>query len=233
MPIRSLVVMEALAKWDDFPVDREPRPIVRSGMDIDGGLRDRYAPTADAAPSLLPVADHELPPELLASALAYCEGLQLPPGRRLEPLFRGDAPFGTDRGVQLLPAWIMFRDDGSSPFIAMDPRFEREHTWWPPGLRASTGTAASLAADGRTLAFPYYANTGYRYPGAKVHETATAVLIEPVRIRERETNFDLVSERFMHLRLDAPFGNRVLISPGHGHGHDDACGAPITVLREP
>ncbi|WP_229076053.1 hypothetical protein [Actinoplanes sp. DH11] len=232
MPIRSLAVMEALDRWADFPVHREPRPIVLSAISTDDWLRANPGWRADlTGPGVVLPAEDDLPPSLLAAALAYCEGLRLPPGRRLGPLIRGDGPFGTDRGVQLLPAWMMVPDGRRSPFIAMDPHFEHNHTWWPPGLRTTSSQPASLAADGRTLTFRFAAHPGVDYPGAKVHETATAVLIEPVGIRQRDASLDYIYDREMLLRLNAPLGNRVLISTGHGHGHGhDTCGAPTMVI---
>jgi hypothetical protein len=226
VPIRSLAVMAALAKWADFPVHREPRPIVPIDIDrFDIGIDDW--PEAVTTPA----AEEDLPASLLPAALDYCKGLPLPPGRRLAPLLRGEGPIGTDRGVRLVPAWMMFRDDRRTPFIAIDPEFERNRTWRPPGLRVTGDPSVSLAADGRTLSYGFTAHPGFDYPGAKVHQMATAVVVEPVGIRRRHVSLDYMSHREMTLRLDAPLGNRVLIAPGPSPD-SDFCGAPILVRTQ-
>ena len=212
--------------WEDFPVHREPRPIVLTSLS---------APALDALRSdvrsrLLvdgqTVTESELPAELLSDAIEYCRDIHTGKQQPLARIVRGDGPFGTDRGLMQLPAWMMYPDNRRWPFVALDPEFSRRRTWTPPGLKPSSHAGAVLADDGRTLTFRFLGTpAAYAdYPRADVYETETAVCVEPIEVDRysgRGIRLTYVEDREVVVRLDALFGNRVLIE-----GHE---GSPITV----
>jgi hypothetical protein len=227
-------VREALAKWQGFPVHQEPRPIVLTTLGptaLDRLVADPRWRAVFDGPAL---PESDLPPELLPAAIDYCRNVQTGAPRPLAPIVRGAGPFGTDRGLRELPAWMMYPDDRRWPFVALDPQFERERTWWPEGLRDHGSEDSVLAADGRTLTYRFMGTPAQYadYPRADVFETDTAVLVEPVEVAldgPYGVRLEYAEEREVVVRLAAPLGNRVLVWPAHGAGHD-TCGAPRTVI---
>jgi len=220
---------QALERWHDFPVRREPRPIVLTAFDPHE--LGRFPPEESGCRPLegTAVPESALPAELLQSAIDYCRDVQTGAQRPLAPIFRRDAPFATDRGRRELPAWLMY-----PRWIELDPQFRREHAWWPDDLRLYRGRTARLASDGRTLTYRFsgtpaaYAD----YPEAHVFESETAVLVDPVEVDlDGGTGYRLavMRDREVVVRLDAPLGNRVLIWDAGGPG-SDAFGSPVTVL---
>jgi hypothetical protein len=234
VPIHPEHARQALARWEEFPVHREPRPIVLTRMGVP--RLDRLA--ADAQFRALfdgpGVAEPELPPAIAPAAIKYCSDVQTGAPRALARIIRANGPFCTDRGLRELPAWMMYPADRRWPFIALDPDFERLMTWSPPGLRVSGDEESALAYDGRTLTYRFtgtprpYAD----FPDAVVFETDTAVLVDPVEVPLDEPDsvrLDYIEEREVVVRLAAPLGNRVLI--GIANGVDsDTFGAPLTVI---
>ncbi|MFJ5665782.1 hypothetical protein ACIQAR_08820 [Micromonospora chalcea] len=233
MPIDVERARQALALWDDFPVHREPRPIVLTEMGV-AALDRLKADTEWRALFDGPgVSEADLPPEIAPDAIDYCRDVQSGAQRPLARIIRAHGPFATDRGVRELPAWMMYPDDRRWPFIAMDPDVKRRMTWRPSGLAAVHHEEAVLADDGRTLTYRFtgtprqYAD----YPHAEVFETDTAVLVTPVEVDldGDGIRLDYAEEREVVVRLAAPLGNRVLIHTGHGPG-TPTFGSPITVL---
>jgi hypothetical protein len=235
MSVRRTDVGDALAKWEGFPVSREPRPIVLTGLS--GMVMDRLM--ADVQWRAMfddpAVAEVELPPELVPAAIDYCRNVHTGEQRPLTRIIRGNGPFGTDRGLRELPAWMMWPEDHRWPFIALDPQFERQMTWWPPGLRAyGPQEESTLAPDGRTLTYRFIGTPSRyaAYPHAEVFESETAVLVEPVEVpldRPGGPRARNMERREVVVCLAAPLGNRVLIWLAHGAGYD-TCGSPRTVI---
>jgi hypothetical protein len=234
VPFEPEHVRQALVKWEGFPVHQEPRPIILTGMGVvalDRLAADVQWRTLFDGPA---VPESELPPQLAPAAIDYCRDVQTGAPRPLARIIRAHGPFGTDRGVRHLPAWMMYPEDRRWPFIELDPEFERRMTWWPPGLRAYGDEESMLADDGRTLTYRF---TGTRsvyaaYPRAEVFETDTAVLVEPVEVAldpPDNMRLPLMEQREVVVRLAAPLGNRVLIWLAYGAG-SDTCGAPRTVI---
>jgi hypothetical protein len=228
-------VRQALAKWADFQVGREPRPIVLTMMDP--GVLDRLA--ADTAWRSvfngLVVPEAELPLELRSAAIDYCRNVQTGAPRPLGRIVRAPGPFATDRGVQELPACMMYPDDRRWPFIVLDPEFSRQMTWRPENLSEwATTEESELAPDGRTLTYRFMGTpTAYAaYPHAEVFETETAVLVDPMETSLDAPNsirLEYVEVREVVVCLNAPLGNRVLVWLAHGVG-TDTCGSPRTVV---
>ena len=227
MAVNPELIREALAMWDDFPVDRDPRPVV---------LTMPSAQWEDAAAALLrrfrifdapAVPERELPPGQLAAARRYCRDVQTGVPGRLGRIVRAAVPFATDRGDRRLPALVMLPDNRRWPFLVLDRDFERNRTWCPPGLPGPTEAPVSrLAGDDRTLTFRFFGQPEQvaDFPNAVVTETATAVHVEPVRRYLRPDGYDApmsVEEREVVVRLAAPMGGRALINE---------YGSPLTVV---
>jgi hypothetical protein len=226
-------VRQTLAKWDDFPVHREPRPIVL--VDLGPQALDRLAAEMRSrrvfdAPA---VAESELPAELVPAAIDYCRNVHTGAQQPLAPIIRAPGPFGTDRGMRELPAWMMFPENRRWPFIALDPQFEREMTWRPAGVLYGDLEESTLTDDGHMLTYRFigtpfiYAD----YPSAEVYETGTAVLVEPVAVDHhpgQTVRLAYMEEREVVVHLAAPLGNRVLVSPPHGP--EDHYGGPRPVI---
>lgn len=234
MAIDAEHIRQALARWEGFPVHREPRPIVLTKMgalELDRLKADTRWRALFDGPG---VSESELPPEIVPAALAYCRNVQTGAPGPLARVIRANGPFATDRGLRELPAWMMYPARRRWPFIALDPDFGRRMTWSPPGLSAGGHQESVLADDGRTLTYRFtgtprqYAD----YPHAEVFETDTAVLVSPV-----EDPLDgpgglrlaYAEEREVVVRLATPLGNRVLICLAHGPG-SSTFGSPVTVI---
>lgn len=214
-------VSEALQRWEEFPVTREPRPIVRSSMEHAMYEDMRTDPTFRALLDGPTVPSGDLPAELRERALWYCRDVDTDEEQPLAPLVRADAPFSTDRGIQWLPAWLMYPDNRRDPFVALDPGFARQWTWSPPdGYRGGENEVSRLDRDGVTLDYRFkgtpaaYAD----YPSATVYETATAVLVEPVEhdLDPDGVRLEFIEDREVRVRLAEPLGNRVLVGRDGG-----------------
>lgn len=219
MPSERDIANAALARWDGFPVDREPRPIVLTELDataLDRLSADREWRMIFDGPA---VPESALPPELVPPAIAYCRDVMTGEQRPLAPVIHADGPFGTDRGRQFLPAWMMYPDNRRWPFVELDPGFRRERTWCPPGLRLDSAEESALAADGQTLTYRFMgAPEAYAdYHDARVYETAKAVCVIPVAVSFSEPG-DVepayAERREVVVHLSAPLGNRVLVAAG-------------------
>jgi hypothetical protein len=232
--LRSADARAALARWDRFPVDQEPRPVVLTGpahallerLWGDPGWRERFAGPGEP--------ETALPPELRDAAVDYCRDVHTREPRPLAPIVHGHGPFGTDRGVREFPAWMMYPPDRRYPFIEMEPEFRRRNTWWPEGVSAHASEESLLAADGRTLTYRFLGTpVAYAdYPHAEVYETDTAVLVQPVPADltgPDQPVLEYLEVREVTVELAAPLGNRVLVWAAHGPG-SDTFGAPRVVL---
>ncbi len=227
-------VRQALARWDAFPVRRQPRPIVLTTMSVialDRLKADARWRTLFDGPG---VAESELPPEILPAAIDYCRDVQTGEPKPLARLVRADGPFATDRGLRELPAWMMYPARRRWPFIALDPDFQRRMTWCPPGLTVTGHPESVLGDDHRTLTYRFtgtprqYAD----YPCAEVFETETAVFVKPVEVPldgPDGVRLAYAEEREVVVRLAAPLGNRALICLGHGPG-SATFGSPVAVV---
>jgi hypothetical protein len=217
---------EALARWDPFPVDRDPRPIVLTELDSDVlyalsqdfQWRSRFDTPGEP--------ESALPWELRGSPIWDYRGKGTP------PIIRGPGPFATDRGVRELPAWMM-HPPNRLPIIAMDPEFRRRMTWGPAGLRPRGTEESALAENGRTLTYRFTGTPrGYAgYPRTEVYETDMAVLVDPVDVdltEQHEAFLPYMEECEVVVHLAAPLGNRVLIWAGDGPG-TDSFGSPRMV----
>lgn len=222
----------ALARWDDFPVDRDPRPIVLTAATPQ--WHDRVAAELRTSAFDGPaVPERELTPEQLRLALDYCRDVNTGEPGPLGRIVQAPVPFTTDRGERLLPAWFMLPDNRRWPLVMLDREFERSSIWHPPGQGAPQSTeVSSLAPDGHTLTYRFLGQPcGVAdYPTAVVTESETAVHVEAIErwLAPPDSVWPaVVEEHSLVVRLAAPLGNRVLIDLGAGA---DTLGSPRTVI---
>lgn len=179
----------ALRRWESFPVDRQPRPLVLIGplTRFERGFRSGDAKLAfhygdiNAAVPL---------PEGLLELLRTREDGPPAPGRRRwsNPLLitqasPDNAQFATDRGSRELPAWRLSGPEVNGAFWVLDPTVAARR-WKPPEPAPPTpsdglphrAASATVGGGDRTLHFTF---TGAppedaEYPAAEVIETGQA-----------------------------------------------------------
>lgn len=237
----SASMSDALRAWANFPVNVTPRPLVFIDEPVkapDGGFttgdtKEAFVEGAFTAPPGLPSG----PPDTdgypivdaqAALAVMRSEGLPPPsggPAPVIVPLAitrveLGSAPFITDRGTRSFPVWMFSFDGAANPakVLAVAPQYFFPI---PQDARGRSGPGAQLAPDGRTLNLSFGGaaeGTGPCTADYTVDQTesATAVAIDVRETRAgngQEVACNLVAyPRHASIVLDAPLGNRVLIS---------------------
>ncbi len=242
--MRKLEPEEALALWDGFPVDRQPRPIVLMSYAIGPGAIAMVEDKASVLHQAAVVSDVELPPGLLEALQPdpaphwHVDPVRVRSIRRVYPEFR------TDRGHRPLPAYrIEFA--GVAPRRALDPKFKGSEnrsmhaldpeveasTWWPAELDSSyrgglRGLPPAVLVDGGRTVRLIVMGSPPAYTAVRVRavlETRTAVML-----LIQQTTHDWVDGvplvgvgRLVTAKLAEPLGARVLL---------DELGIPIGVL---
>jgi hypothetical protein len=225
-PPAQLSLEAALTLWVDFPVDETPRPLVINdgGVAFDGSFPDEDSKLAFVSGTV--VSEIDLAPGVLDALAPHRQVFDVP-AVRVVAAERGVDEFGTDRGPRALPSWRVRIADIAEPFRVLDPTVR---SWWPsPRVpRGAGGAAAWIAADDITLTYRFAGpqKSIMHYRDADVHESPTALIIEPVEEWQVPpgTAIELVAlERQVTLHLAAPLGNRALIN---------RLGQPLTVLPD-
>jgi hypothetical protein len=216
---------DALARWADFPVSVTPRPLVlmdgyvRVGPSGFLGGQEKVAFISGAIDSRT-----ELPDGVVALLAPHSDHPLRVSGRRITitAISRTEAPFRTDRGLQLLSAYALDCDGTHEPVVVLDPATP---VWWPerPTPESTGGTSATIETDGVTLHVLALGGVVTEFLGCEFSESDTAVLARPVT-RERNPEGRPVRGVGVHRqvsgRLSTPLGPRVLI---------DTDGSPIEV----
>ncbi|HEV2886896.1 MAG TPA: hypothetical protein VGX49_08300 [Jatrophihabitans sp.] len=230
-----------LAHWRSFPVDADPRPPVLIGptvIDPQSGFpsdedREAYqegrfdlATTLPAAPSTAggyPVIAAKAALDQLRQAhpIDTFKGARTTPRLRIVAVTLGQAYFVTDRAPRRLPAWRFDLGRVTAPawVLAVDP----EALWAKPTPGADLGFRATLLPDGRSLSLDFIGGPdeatpcGIAYTAVAV-ESATAAVIRLWERQQRQPKGEggciaLGYPRTVTLRLAAPLGARVLLSP--------------------
>jgi len=235
---------DALARWQDFPAEQNPRPIVLLSTDSPGqGFDTNDAKIAAlcskfALQTRLPA---EIPmPAGLSAADAYAAITKPGPGASnaqcaaVAPLQVtaariGTAGFTTDRGVAQMPAWL-FRATGAwaeFQWPAIAPS-----AFWPGPFERSIGGGATVSPSGRQLTFSFVGGPpdgpcAEDYTGVVAespHAVAVAVQSNPGRVQGGPVACDLVGHmRSVTVQLASPLGGRVLV---------DASGAAVEACPE-
>jgi hypothetical protein len=236
--------VEALALWDDFPVDRQPRPIVLMSYAIGPGALPMVEDKVSVLHHASVVSDVELPPGLLEALQPdpaphwHVDPVRVRSVRRVYPEFR------TDRGHRPLPAYRIelagvatrhaldpkFKGSGFRSMLALDPEVEAT-IWWPADLASSyrgglRGLPPAVLTDGGRTVRMIVHGSPPAYTDVRVSavlETRTAVLLQI-----QHTPYDGVEAipavavgRQVVARLAEPLAARVLLQ---------ADGIPIGVL---
>jgi hypothetical protein len=237
---------EALALWDGFPVDRQPRPIVLMGSALGPGGGPTVEDKTDVLRNAPVVSQVELPPGLLEALQPAHPAQQQADPVRVRSVRRVYPEFRTDRGHRPLAAYrIEFEGTRFRPGHAPNPKAEgvgfpamhalepevEAATWWPAGLDTSYRGGlrhlppAVLVDGGRTVRLTVYGSpAAYTDVGvAAVLESRTAVLLV-IQTTPRpgvEVIPAVAVGRLVIGRLSEPLGARVLLQQD---------GIPIEVL---
>lgn len=228
----------ALAGWQSFPVSASPRPVVlTAGMVLDPStgfatgeaklayLAGQYElgltwPTAPSTSGGYPVISAKAALDRLRVNVS---GQQVSSRLRIVKVSLTGAKFGTDRGLQLLPAW-QFSLAGvadSVRVLAVD-----QSRLWPAKQPESAWSTdqASIAADDQTVTYSFTGSPAGPSPcgveyGGKATESHTAAVISvgAVTPNPAGTSADQACDsigalRTVTVRLATPLGNRVLLT---------------------
>lgn len=182
-----------LDAWRDFPVNRQPRPVVllvaalrETGYRNDAAklavATGRYQlatkmPATHPATVTVKLPDGTFPLPVIGAAQAF-ERVRstgkpenapdaTPAPLRITKVELGSAPFQTDRGLLTLPAWLFHAPDSMEPLAwpAVHP-----DSFWRFGDQSVTGDVGNgrLAADGVTLTVSLPAPNPNTCPGDPV-----------------------------------------------------------------
>jgi hypothetical protein len=222
----------SLLVWSGFPANQKGRPVVLSGSRIlgpVGGFPDKadqsaFSDGAIDAPPSYPAATASDDGYMLISpqdAVNLMESTDATGQRlRITRITLGTDTFQTDRGLRVLPAWLVWFAGIRKP-AAVDAT----SNFNPPGGISQSATpaieSAWLASDKRTLTITYTASghpcAGYKLTMAESH---TAVAVAPIELRIRLRTCSAI--RRSVIRLGSPLDGRVLV--------DGTTGQPVTVL---
>jgi hypothetical protein len=221
----------AVTRWQEFPVQRQPRPLVLVGprVRVEGGFRTAQAKLAfhHGLFEWRVSVPGPVRAELLAGAqpVDRHERVVDPLPIILAALSTGE--FATDRGRRQLPAWRLEIDGGLAPVWVLDPEIDPPE-WLPaPGAGAPwpTGSppiadpheSAELADDGVTMTLHFIGGAEQleRYPRAEVVESDHAVALVPVREQIGPEGVYRTAVGFGRAVvgvLERPLGARVLVN---------------------
>lgn len=221
----------ALQRWEAFPVDFQPRPLVLTAPPT---WFERGFPSGDAKLAFTHgdiEATVSLPNGLLEVLRRGESGPRAAPGKRRRwksPLLitqarPGRAEFATDRGMRELSAWRLGGPQIGGALWVLDPAVA-SRCWTPPepapskppgGLPPRQSPSAAVGSDGLTLHFtftgapPEYA----QYPAAETVETRQALVVLPVgrAVGPPGPRAAIGCARTVIARLASPLGERVVV----------------------
>lgn len=225
----------AVARWDAFPVDAEPRPLVLLGpaAHARNGFVSQRAKRAFMNGWI--EARATVPEPVLAIAGRRPDRPPNEPPIVITAARRCDIEQRTDRGPRWLPGWELTSDQTLGPIVVLDPEV-LSRAWSPPqsdpahpaGPGRPPGqeplhTPVSGQAEGRTLTFRFIgALPNYeRYPSAEVVESPQAVAVVP-QAEDIGPPGARIAPGFGHqitVTLAEPFGARVLVDL-HGNASE-------------
>jgi hypothetical protein len=208
----------AVARWDAFPVEREPRPLVLLGpaAHARNGFRSQRAKRAYLdgwIESEVDVPDAVL--EILGRRPNGETPIVITAARRT------DIEQMTDRGPRWLPGWELTSEQTLGPIVVLDPE-TLAGAWSPPdpGPVPPAGQEPGHApvrgeADGATLTYRFTggAPSFVRYAPAEVVESGQAVAVVPEAedIGPPGARPAVGFGRRVTVTLSEPLGARVLV----------------------
>ena len=211
----------AVARWDAFPVDDEPRPLVLLGpaAHARNGFRSQRAKRAFLNGWI--ESEVDVPGGVL-DVLGRRPGGEAP--IVITAARRAEIEQRTDRGPRWLPGWELTSEQTLGPIVVLDPEV-LACAWSPPtaGPAPPAGpdppqARVSGEADGDTLVFRF---TGAMPGSAEVVESAQAVAVvpEPEDQEPPEARVAVGFARRITVTLTHPLGARVLVDL-HGHASE-------------
>jgi hypothetical protein len=223
----------AVARWEAFPVDRVPRPLVVLGETAHArnGFRSQRAKRAFHNGWIEPRVSV---PDAVLETLGQQSGRpEREPAIVITAAERCAVEQRTDRGPRWLPGWELRSDQTLGPIVVLDPEVIAE-AWAPPEpgppppAVAEPGHAPVRGeADGRSLTYRFMgALPNYEhYPSAEVIESPQAVAVVP-QAEDIGPPGARIAPGFGHritVTLEEPLGARVLVDL-HGNAGE------VTVL---
>jgi hypothetical protein len=218
----------AVEQWADFPVDKDPRPLVFTGPIA---IPDNGFTTGQAKAAFLR-GDIEVQGPGFESVLAILGNpgsTEQHPGSIVGPLIltngtKAETSFSTDRGTRVLPAWRFEGTELLGVLWVVDPEVATKR--WKPteppkhpapsGGRAHRSLRSRIEADGHTLHVEFTgANPEWvSYPRSEVIESDHAIAVIPVGIDHGPPGPRLTIgyRREVVVQLRSRLGNRVLVN---------------------
>jgi hypothetical protein len=232
----------ALAKWRTFPVTADPRPLVLTN----GPVRDpasgfstgegkiAYIEGSFELAGPLPSSPPTSAGYALITARAALDSLiamgtpEPPPAPhplRILAVSLGRAPFDTDRGPRVLPAWRFTLAQATEPawVLAVD----RKYLWRSAATEpVEPDLHAGVSSDGRSVTYHFTGSPAACMPDyagdAVESRTAVVVRIREVTVDSSDRGCPAIGvRRTVPVRLAAPLGARVLVST-------DGSAVPVT-----
>jgi hypothetical protein len=221
--------LAALRRWETFPVDSAPRPLILTAPPIrfEGRFLSEQAKLAFTYGDIR--TSVPLPDGLMA-ILGESEAELLPAAgkrrwkkpMRITQAHLDKAEFATDRGIRELPAWRLTGPEVSGALWVLDPG-PASHRWLPPKLTALPGpprrspASAVIENDDLTLHYTFTGSPQVEYPTTETIESSRALIILPVTRRTRGVTSAvwqtaLGVQRTTTAKLASALGNRVLIN---------------------
>lgn len=232
---------DALARWQNFPADQVPRPIVLLGGFLPkcAMLSPTFQPSTQAPAQAVAswtdgtvytyagISEAEAL-KAMGSAQARHDCSNVPPMPVTAGRF-GTIGFRTDRGLSIMTAWLftVTGAPGEIPYPAL-----AASAFWPGPFEGSIGGGASVSPSGRQLTFGFVGGPpdgpcAEDYTGVVAessHAVAVAVQSNPGRPQAGPIACDLVGHmRSVTVQLASPLGGRVLV---------DASGAAVETCPE-
>ena len=209
----------AAARWDAFPVDRQPRPLVLLGpaAHARNGFRSQRAKRAYLDGWIESAVDV---PDGVLEILGRRPGGETP--IVITAARYTDIEHLTDRGPRWLPGWELTSEQTLGPIVVIDPEI-LARAWSPPDVGSAppagpepAHTPVSAEADGATLTYRFVGGPPNvaRYPSAEVVESAQAVVVVPEAedIGPPGARPAVGFGRRITVTLSQPLGARVLVN---------------------
>ena len=229
---RDPALSAALKTWASFPVGAHPRELVLTGDDVvPGGFptsetKEAFLSGLFVAPPTFPAGPPDAGGFPVMSSEAAFEAMRDegtpgpgdPAPLAVNTVSLGTGSFNTDRGVQVLPAWLFTFDGVEKPAavlaVTASSRFRA-----PAASGVAPGVGASTTA-GRTLDISFIGAAAGDGPctadyAADALESKTAVAISVRETRSGDGTAvactDVGYQRHVRIQLRVPLRNRVLV----------------------
>jgi hypothetical protein len=223
----------AVARWDAFPAERLPRPLVLVGQ---RAFVEQGFATGEAKLAYLEGRVESAVPLRAAVLAAFIQELGTGRSARAGPplvitdAVRGETEFVTDRGRRRLPAWRLTAIDALGPIWVLDrelapgewqpadppaiPRPALQAPRFDPGTHVVVGPSDATLTLHFTGALPEFE----RYPEAEIIDSPKAVAIVP-KAEDIGPPGARILPGYGHqvtVQLASPIGPRVFVDL-HGH----------------